>query len=142
MRGLYGHRRRLFVKLFRSHLSEWLDPLDGWTGIQIASEFTVPIDDRSVVALAKSAGLNLAPLSIYFAGEPTKTGLLAGYAAVAERTMRLALPVLRRIVSYAPRNHSQGRTRSAPTAITRADSPSEPAADSPTGANEAPVAQA
>ena len=64
-----------------------------------ASTFRTPRDDRAIVAAARAAGVNLAPLSLYFAGAPTMTGLLMGYAAVAEPAMRRAFQTLRPIVA-------------------------------------------
>ena len=42
MRHLYARRRQAFVELFAEHLGRWLDPIDGRTGIQIASTFRTP----------------------------------------------------------------------------------------------------
>ena len=42
MRHLYARRRQAFVELFGEHLGRWLDPIDGRTGIQIASTFRTP----------------------------------------------------------------------------------------------------
>jgi GntR family transcriptional regulator/MocR family aminotransferase len=101
MRHLYSRRRMAFVSLFAQHLSPWLEPIDGRTGIQIASTFHTPCDDRAVAAAARAAGVNLAPLSLYFAGQPTMTGLLMGYAAVAETSMLKAFEILKPIVAAA-----------------------------------------
>ena len=101
MRRLYSRRRALFLKLLDENLGAWLDPIDGRTGIQLAALFKTPINDRDVVELAKSAGVNLAPLSLYFAGQPTMSGLLMGYAGVAESEMRRVFPLLREIIREA-----------------------------------------
>jgi GntR family transcriptional regulator/MocR family aminotransferase len=89
----------MFVKLFAEHLAEWLDPIDGRTGIQIASVFKTPTDDHAIVERAIHAGVNIAPLSLYFAGPPKMDGLLMGYAGVTEVQMRRAFPALRTVVS-------------------------------------------
>ena len=101
MRRLYGRRRALFLKLLESHLGAWLDPIDGRTGIQLAALFKTPIDDRQVVERAAAAGINLAPLSLYFSGVPTMRGLLMGYAGVEESEMERLFPLLRTIVGEA-----------------------------------------
>jgi len=98
MRRLYGRRRALFLKLLDDNLGAWLDPIDGRTGIQLAALFKSTINDRDVVELAKSAGVNLAPLSLYFSGPPTMSGLLMGYAGVAESEMKRVFPLLRQII--------------------------------------------
>jgi GntR family transcriptional regulator / MocR family aminotransferase len=98
MRRLYAERRDRFLDLLRGHLGEWLEPLDGRTGIQIASLLRDGIDDRKVVDAAARAGVNLAPLSLYYMGEPFYRGLLMGYAGVSEAEMESAFPILRKVM--------------------------------------------
>ncbi|HMN87059.1 MAG TPA: PLP-dependent aminotransferase family protein [Bauldia sp.] len=101
MRRLYGGRREHFLECFAAYLGEWLEPIDGRTGIQIASVFKAPVDDRAVVERAAAAGVNLAPLSLYYAGAPAMRGLLMGYAGVPESEMDRLFPTIRRIVGEA-----------------------------------------
>lgn len=98
MRRLYGRRRAVFLKLLQEHLGHWLEPIDSRTGIQLASLFKGPVDDRRIVERAADASINLAPLSLYFAGEPTMSGLLMGYAGVDEEDVRRLFLILRGIV--------------------------------------------
>ena len=99
MRRLYGRRRDHFLRLMNGMLGAWLDPIDGRTGIQIAAPFRTPIDDRAVVAAAAAAGVNLAPLSLYFHHEPRQPGLMMGYAGVPESEMDRLFPVIRDILA-------------------------------------------
>jgi len=101
MRRLYGRRRAHFLSLFERHLGRWLDPIDGRSGIQIASEFSAPAADATVASQAAAAGINLAPLSLYYPGRTARQGLLMGYAAVHEADMERAFPRLRAIVEVA-----------------------------------------
>ena len=98
MRRLYGRRRAVFLGLLAEHLEPWLDPIDGRTGIQLAALFKSAIDDNRVVDRAAAAGINLAPLSVYFASEPRASGLLMGYAGVVEAEMRRLIPLMRDIL--------------------------------------------
>jgi GntR family transcriptional regulator/MocR family aminotransferase len=98
MRRVYGRRRAAFGQLFHEHLGAWLELLDGRTGIQMAAEFRMPRDDRAVAASADAVGVSVAPLSLYFVGEPTMRGLLMGYASMTEPTMRRLFPRLRAAV--------------------------------------------
>ena len=109
MRRLYGRRRVHFLKLFGDYLADWLEPIDGRTGIQIASVFRTGIDDRAVVERAAASGVNLAPLSLYFAGAPTMRGLVMGYAGVAEAEMDRLFPTIRRIIGEAHAAGGAGR---------------------------------
>jgi GntR family transcriptional regulator/MocR family aminotransferase len=101
MRRLYGQRRALFLELVDAQLGRFVEPIDGRTGIQLAVPFRAPLDDRAVVKRAQAAGVNVAPLSLYFHGEPALSGLLMGYAGVPEPETRRALPVLAKIVAEA-----------------------------------------
>ncbi|MBZ0227889.1 MAG: PLP-dependent aminotransferase family protein [Bauldia sp.] len=108
MRRLYGRRRLHFLKLFAEYLGDWLDPIDGRTGIQIASLFKTGIDDRAVVDGAAAAGVNLAPMSLYYLHKPAVRGLVMGYAGVAEAEMNRLFPRIRQIIEEA--SASVGRT--------------------------------
>ena len=99
MRRLYARRRAGFMRLLGDELGDWLDPIDGRTGIQIAAPFRVPLDDREAVARAARADIHPAPLSLYFVGPPALSGLLLGYAALTEPAMERAIPRLRRILA-------------------------------------------
>jgi GntR family transcriptional regulator/MocR family aminotransferase len=101
MRRLYARRRARFLSLLDEHLGEWLDPIDGRTGIQIASLLKSPLNDREIVERAASQRINLAPLSLYFMSRPSEAGLLMGYAGVAEAEMERLFPLLRQILKSA-----------------------------------------
>ena len=101
MRRLYGRRRDHFLGLMNGMLGAWLDPIDGRTGIQVAAPFRAPMDDRAVVRTAAAAGVNLAPLSLYYHHEPRQPGLMMGYAGVKESEMDRLFPVIRDILAAA-----------------------------------------
>lgn len=95
MRRLYGRRRAVFLGLFREALDPWLEPVDGRAGIQVAATFRQPVDDLAVAARLAAADVNVAPLSLYFLGEPAPSGLLMGYANLGEAEMRRGFGLLR-----------------------------------------------
>jgi len=103
MRRLYAQRRERFLSLFGQYLGEWLEPLDGRTGIQIAALLRTPADDRALAQRAGDAGVNVAPLSLYYMGEPRYRGVLMGYAGVSESQMDAAFPVLRKVMQQGER---------------------------------------
>jgi DNA-binding transcriptional MocR family regulator len=72
----------------------------------------VRLDDRAVVAAAAKAGVNLAPLSLYFLREPKQPGLMMGYAGVRESEMDRLFPVIRDILA----GTSEGLPNEAPFA--------------------------
>jgi GntR family transcriptional regulator/MocR family aminotransferase len=102
MRRLYAERRAHFLEMFRHHLGEWLDPVDGRTGIQITSLFRSEADDRRLADIARRRGVNLAPLSLYYLGEPRRPGLLLGYAGVSKNEADRGLLVLRDVLRDNP----------------------------------------
>ena len=61
------------------------------------------MDDRKLVEDAVAAGVNLAPLSLYYMNEPRYRGFLMGYAGVAEPEMDAAIAVLRDVMLRAER---------------------------------------
>jgi GntR family transcriptional regulator/MocR family aminotransferase len=97
MRRLYSKRRVRFLQLLDGYLGEWLVPIDGRTGMQIAATSKEPIDDRMLFEAARREGINLAPLSLYFHGTPRETGVVMGYAAIEEEIMEKLFPLLRTI---------------------------------------------
>jgi GntR family transcriptional regulator/MocR family aminotransferase len=97
MRRLYSKRRLRFLQLFGDYLGEWLVPIDGRTGMQIAATSKTHIDDRILFEAARRQDINLAPLSLYFHGLPQETGVVMGYAATDEGTMERLFPLLRTV---------------------------------------------
>jgi hypothetical protein len=61
-----------------------------------------------VVAWAATAGVNLAPLSLNFAGEPAMSGLLMGYAGIDDALMRPAFIQLHDIIAGDTRSCAPG----------------------------------
>ena len=98
MRKLYASRRMMFLQCVHGSLTDWLTPIDGRTGIQIACIAKSDFDDIALTRRARSFGLSLAPLSSYGLHSPSQGGFVLGYAAVAEREMRVALSTLREIL--------------------------------------------
>ena len=97
MRRLYGHRRRLFLKLCEDYLGEWLEPLDGRTGIQITAFLKTPADDQAIAEQALRRGINLVPLSKYYRNSPPRPGFVMGYAAASDITMEESIKTLREV---------------------------------------------
>ncbi|WP_175817153.1 PLP-dependent aminotransferase family protein [Burkholderia diffusa] len=91
MRTLYGERRTLIVHALRQAFGKRLivDLPPG--GIQFAVRFTVgpegPVDDVTVAARAREAGLAVLPLSIWYTNshtQQTPRGLIIGFANIAD----------------------------------------------------------
>ena len=65
-------------------------------GMQLFARFTKPIDDCEVVEGTLVEGIDVHPVSINYHSTQPQHGLLLGYAALDERTMRRAVNALRR----------------------------------------------
>ncbi len=110
MRRLYSRRRETFFQLCAEYLDEWLDPLDGRTGMQITAFLRGADDDRAVTERAAQRGVNVAPLSLYHRGAPTM-GLVMGYAGVSEDSMEPAFQTLRDVFLESARRPAVGIVR-------------------------------
>lgn len=98
MRRLYARRRARFLELCEVYVGQWLHPVDDMTGIQITCLSKVPMDDVVLARLARSQGLSLAPLSIYYQSSAPEAGLVMGYAGVDETQMAKSFKVLRSLL--------------------------------------------
>ena len=103
MRALYGERRMLIVhaleQAFGDRLMVDLPP----GGIQFTVQFAEgpdgPVDDVAVASRAREAGLAVLPLSIWYANGRGQSGLVMGFANIADageagrlaRTLRACL---------------------------------------------------
>lgn len=96
-RRLYAQRRIRFLELCDALLGQWLEPLNGDVGIQIAFRFKFSVDDAEVAREANRLRLNVIPLSRYYHGEPVP-GLFLGYAALDEKLMEEHLGTLAKVI--------------------------------------------
>jgi GntR family transcriptional regulator/MocR family aminotransferase len=97
-RRLYAQRRIQFIKMTEELLGKWLEPFDSDVGIQVAFRFRRPMNDMAVARAANQHSLNVIPLSRYYSGPPVP-GLLMGYAALDETTMRKSLVTLASVIT-------------------------------------------
>ncbi len=95
MRLLYAERRRLFFGLCQDYLARWLEPIDGYAGMQTSWWLRPPLDDRHLAEEARQRSILLTPLSeFYHHGQP-RQGLILGFAPLREAEMHLGLKSLR-----------------------------------------------
>jgi GntR family transcriptional regulator/MocR family aminotransferase len=84
-RRLYFQRREDFFRNFDLHLGPHMTLGRAETGIQQVAWFYRPVDDRRVAEAAGAEGVNVSPLSIQYRHGGGRSGLVLGFAAVAER---------------------------------------------------------
>ncbi|MBI1261143.1 MAG: aminotransferase class I/II-fold pyridoxal phosphate-dependent enzyme [Rhizobiales bacterium] len=90
MRTRYAERRDCLSNAIEADLAPWLRIAPGEGGLQLAAVMAQGADDRALSAAAKAANIHVTPLSTYFIGTPTQTGLHMGYAGIAEPQMKRA----------------------------------------------------
>lgn len=95
MRRLYARRQEQFLALCRAELAPWIEVRENDSGMQLFARFVRPFDDCIVVEAARSEGVDVHPVSINYHSTPAEHGLLLGYAALDEKTMRKAVLALR-----------------------------------------------
>lgn len=100
MRRRYEARQRALLDAARRHLDGLLALVPDAAGMHLVADLGPALagrmSDREASARAHAAGIAAPPLSAYFAGRPTREGLLLGYAAVPEAEME---PALRRLAA-------------------------------------------
>jgi len=99
MRRLYAARRQYFVESFNEHLGDWLSLRPSESGIQLVGVFNEECDDTLVAEKAHAQGINVSPLSMQYQHDVRERGLVLGFAASDERTMRKGMRKLRDVLS-------------------------------------------
>ena len=99
MRRIYAERRRLFIEQFDIHLGKWMKLHRVDSGIQLVGLFHVPRDDQKIAARAAKSNVNVSPLSMQYHSRKSPRGLLFGFAAADEKTTRLAMQRLARVLA-------------------------------------------
>jgi GntR family transcriptional regulator/MocR family aminotransferase len=88
MRKRYAARQATLLAAAAEHLSDSLALSPDPAGMHLVAGLTPALrrrhHDRAVSAMAAAGGIVAPPLSSYFAGRPTRQGLLLGYAAYNE----------------------------------------------------------
>lgn len=96
MRALYAQRQELLVGLARRNLCGLLEVEPAEAGMHLVGWLPQGNDDQIVSRNAAKAGIDVPPLSAYSTGLPVRSGVLLGYTALDEPTMRAGVAALRR----------------------------------------------
>jgi GntR family transcriptional regulator / MocR family aminotransferase len=88
MRRLYATRQAALVAAAKRHLDDYLSVAPDPAGLHLVAGLRPALAERlgdvGAAEVAVAAGIAVSPLSDYFAGTPSRQGLLLGYAAVPE----------------------------------------------------------
>lgn len=96
MRRLYAKRQAALIAALARHGRGILSAEPEPAGMHLVCTLTNGMEDREAEARARAAGLSAPALSAYFAGPPTREGLLLGYAGFDEETIDDAIARLAR----------------------------------------------
>lgn len=88
MRLIYASRRAALIALVDKWLGPgWLHPYDSNAGLHLVLSLPNWMNDVVVAKEAQGRGVAVRPLSLYYAGNSTESGLLLGFACLSEREM-------------------------------------------------------
>ena len=118
MQTLYLERHSLLCELISKRLAGFLHAREAQTGTFTVTELAGGIDDVAVADALKKEGFDSLALSVCYAGQPAKRGLLLGHAVARPEEIRKGVAALERIasklgslhlmLSEAPKAHSEG----------------------------------
>ena len=106
MRQLYSRRRELLLKILECDFNRWLDPIPQSAGLHFTAYMKSPdalseSGERgsmdAVVDEALKHDVGVRSLRPFFAGKPTKAGLIFGYGAISEGAIEEGLKRLRKV---------------------------------------------
>lgn len=102
MRGVYRDRYQSIARALTSELGHRLEFGCHEVGLHITGVFRDQrFDDVGVCAMARDAGIELKPLSIYYCGAVKKTGLIFGFAAWEPNHLRDVVDSVARLLDRA-----------------------------------------
>lgn len=95
MRLIYASRRAALIALIEKWLGPgWLHPNDSNAGLHLVLSLPNWMSDVQVARAALDRAVAVRPLSRYYAGRPPESGLLLGFACLAEQEMLEPFAVL------------------------------------------------
>ena len=98
MRRLYARRRDMLVSIGQQQIGHWLSNVSSDAGIQTLWNLDSRWRDLDLADAAAAVSLNIAPLSRHYRHGEGRNGLILGYAALDEQTMRRGFDKLRQLL--------------------------------------------
>ncbi|MDE1172597.1 MAG: PLP-dependent aminotransferase family protein [Parvibaculaceae bacterium] len=99
MRALYAERRACLIDSIERYMSDWLQPVSGEGGLQLATKLVPELNDRLVSQRGREAQVVTTPLSNYCLEKPVHSGLHMGFAAVPPGDIERAAKRLGAVIS-------------------------------------------
>jgi len=98
-RDVYRLRRETLLEAAEKNLADVVSLGPSDTGLHVCAELTTGESDVELSARAVQVGLHVPPLSPCYLEEPSRSGLILGYAGVDERAIRRGLRQLATVVA-------------------------------------------
>jgi GntR family transcriptional regulator/MocR family aminotransferase len=99
VRRIYADRRRVLVDGIQRRLARYVDFEDHQAGMQITVGLAPGYDDLEIAARARARGVPVTPLSIYYAGDDRRQGLLLGFCPYTEEEIGARVDTLADILA-------------------------------------------
>ena len=91
MRTLYAHRQQVLIEAIQEHCGEWLTVNPAPAGLHLVGWLAEGVDDRAVSAMMAEVGIEARALSSYSLQPLKRGGLVLGFAALDEGTIRASV---------------------------------------------------
>jgi GntR family transcriptional regulator/MocR family aminotransferase len=101
LRTHYGARWATLKEALERHLASRVDILPGAAGLHLTVLLGAGVDDREVARRAAENGLEVSPLSLFFLGSESRSGLVLGFGAADTRELDEGVQELARILDRA-----------------------------------------
>jgi GntR family transcriptional regulator/MocR family aminotransferase len=108
MRQTYLQRRNMLCDIISKKLAGALAVEAPEAGLHVVAQLSTSLEkigDHAIATAASRAGLVLSPLSHYFAGKPTRQGLLMGFACTSEQEIAKGVDRLSRVLEVVRAQH-------------------------------------
>jgi GntR family transcriptional regulator / MocR family aminotransferase len=99
MRQIYLERLTTLMNHMSQRLADVITVLPAKSGMHVVGFFDGQIDDNAFCKDARQRGITLRPLSIYYAQEPKRTGLILGFAATPSARIVTGVERLRKFAT-------------------------------------------
>lgn len=103
MRRLYAHRQKALVQTLERDCHGLLEAEEGPAGMHIVATMSPSLrarmNDVEASRKCREAGVTARPLSAFFAGSPTRQGVVLGFAGFSDAQMQVAAKAMRQALS-------------------------------------------
>jgi len=97
MRQVYARRRDVLLHGLQRDFARWLEPIPSSAGLHLTAYLRTPSDTDVIAGEALSLDVGLHTLRPFYAGKPSRTGLVFGYGAIEEGAIIEGLARLRKL---------------------------------------------